>query len=159
MEGHEYFSLRRSVEQIRNRNSLEHLLGMHALIIIDYRLKQNNWSQDFVNNLLENIGKAIELVVSNLCKCEYKNAMKEVCERFAQLQIEDATDKIEYDKLLFLSTRSRRSVAESLRKFELYLNLLSRLKETVPKTYNFYQCAIGCLLSAKSLGFWLDQTL
>lgn len=160
MEGHEYFSLRRSVEQIQNRNSLEHLLGMHALIIIDYKRRRGEWSNQFVNNLLENIGNAIALLVNNLCsKCEYKMAMKEVCDTFASLQIEQVTNEIKFNKLLSLSTCNRRSVAETLRKFDLYRRLLGRLLEEEPESYNFYQCAIGCLLSAKGLGFWLDETL
>lgn len=160
MESHEYFSLRRSVEQIRNKNSLEHLMGMHALIIIDYKLREGGWSEDFVNNLLENVGKQIQVLVSHLLKGQFGDAMKNVCETFARLEIRSVVNnKIGYDKLLLLSTCNRRVVSESLKKFELYRVLLERLFETTPKTYNFYQCAIGCLLAAKGLGFWLDQTL
>jgi hypothetical protein len=161
MEGHEYFSLRRSIEQFPNRNSLEHLMGMHALVIIDYKLHSGAQSLEYVNNLLYNIGNAIKLVVSHLCKCEYKSAMKDVCDKFAVQTIDKVTEKIEFDFLL-LSTRGRRSVSESLKKFELYRNLLHRLLDDdnlKPKSYNFYQCAIGCMLSAKGLGFWLDETL
>ncbi len=171
----------RSKRDVTNstRGSLEHVVGRHALCMIDFM--KTDGSNESVNTRLS----AASLEWSHILKLrsgqltrpaddyetdtelKYQHAIDVMvsgfiermrANNFSGLTAQDRDRLFQFYRLF--SPSAQRAWPKTVAKFELYLRYLRQLHEMGPSmSSSYYDCCIACVVTGMSVGAWLDMTL